>query len=69
MKTGQPHNKSKLVLELTGLLIVVILCVIASIKLRDALGGVLGTLVFVVILGGLGFLVRRYIDHRVTRKS
>ena len=69
MKVTEPRNKSTLLLQMFGLLIVVILCVIVSIKLRNAIGGTPGTLAFVAILGGLGYMIRRYIDRYVVHKK
>jgi uncharacterized membrane protein YccC len=61
MKSEQPHIRSKLVLRLLGLLVVVVLSVIAAIKLRETIDGPLGTIVFATVLAGLGILVRRFI--------
>lgn len=69
MKNKEPQTRSKLALQLTGMLIVVIFGVVASIKLRDTVGGTPGTIVFMVILGGLAFLVRRYIERYVAKRD
>ena len=61
MKSEEPHIRSNLVLRLLGLLVVVVLSVVAAIKLREAIGGSLGTIVFAIILAGLGILVRRLV--------
>ena len=69
MKFSKPDNTLPRLGQMIGVLIVVVLCVILAIKLRALVGGSWGTLIFALVLGVLGYGVRRYFAHAVGKKD